>query len=202
LDSGRIAVWRDLLACTDWLDRTRTFARALRGAGHDPGGLLVVGTPQEEPWHLTAHLADEASLAGIPELAPTLVRWQPPTSAPAHLSIGIERLEQVRRRETVFVVAPDTPPDSLLERAWDARKVGATVLAMGREDGALEDVAHESLAVPPDNSSALIVPDFEVVSHLVSFTAAERSGGRWPSGMRNRLARLLDSVSGAAPGGR
>lgn len=199
MDSGRIAVWRDVLAGTGWLERTRAFGRALRGAGHDPGGLLVVGTPREEPWHLTAHLADEASLAGLPELAPTLVRWQPPPSAPAHLAIGIERLEQVRRRETVFVVAPDNPPDALLERAWDARKVGATVFALGREDGSLEEVAHQSLIVPPDNEISLVVPDFEVVSHLVSFTAAERSVMKAPRGVRVRLGRLLDAVSGAVP---
>lgn len=202
VDRGRIAVLRDLLGGTGWVERTRTFGRALRGAGHDPGGLLLVGTPQEEPWHLTAHLTDEAQLAGVPELAPTLIRWQPPPGAPAHLAVGLQRLEQVRRKETVFVVAPDAPPEALLERAWDARKIGATVLAIGREDDDLDGVAHESLAVPPDAQSSITVPDFELVSHLVSYAAGEPTPPRGMHGMRLKLARLLDSVSGSAPGGR
>jgi hypothetical protein len=202
VDRGRIAVLRDLLGGTGWVERTRTFAQALRGAGHSPGGLLLVGTPQEEPWHLTAHLTDEAQFAGIPELAPTLVRWQPPADAPAHLAVGLQRLEQVSRRETVFVVAPNSPPEALLERAWDARKIGATVLAIGRDDDDLGEVAHEALAVPPDAQSSITVPDFELVSHLVSFAAGEPVPPRGMQGMRLKLARLLDTVSGSTPGGR
>lgn len=202
MDRGRIAVLRDLLGGTGWVERTRTFAQALRGAGHSPGGLLLVGTPQEEPWHLTAHLTDEAQFAGIPELAPTLVRWQPPADAPAHLAVGLQRLEQVSRRETVFVVAPNSPPEALLERAWDARKIGATVLAIGRDDDDLGEVAHEALAVPPDAQSSITVPDFELVSHLVSFAAGEPVPPRGMQGMRLKLARLLDTVSGSTPGGR
>jgi len=49
--------------------------------GHDVGGLLIVGVPTEEPWHLTAHLDDQARLAREPQLAPVLVRHRVPPGA-------------------------------------------------------------------------------------------------------------------------
>jgi hypothetical protein len=151
----------------------------------------VVGTPTYEPWHVTAHLDDEARLAGIPELAPTLVRWAPPDGAPAHLAVGLARLEAAQRGETVFVVAEDSAPVPLLERVDDARRVGATILALDEGDPELDALAHEALAVPESLS-------FDAGQHLVSAAAGERdavrtAGGR---GLRARLARLLDTVSG------
>ncbi|MBM7790038.1 hypothetical protein [Tenggerimyces flavus] len=74
MDVDRARALRSVLSGTAWVERTRSFARALRFAGHDSGGLLLVGTPREEPWHLTAHLDDEARWSEIPELRPTLVR--------------------------------------------------------------------------------------------------------------------------------
>ena len=62
--------------------------------------------------------------------------------------VGLQRLEQVGRHETVFVVAPDAAPVPLLERVADARKVGATVFAIDAGDPDLEGLAHESLWVP------------------------------------------------------
>jgi len=147
-----------------------------------------VGTPDYEPWHVTAHLDDEARLAGIPELAPTLVRWAPPAGAPPHLSVGLARLEAAQRGETLFVVADDTAPVPLLERVDDARRVGATILALDEGDPELDALAHEALAVPESLS-------FDAGQHLVSAAAGEReaTGAR---GLRARLARLLDTVSG------
>jgi hypothetical protein len=202
LDRARVEVLRDLLASTGWVDRTRSFARSLRKArsGRTPGGLLVVGTPEEEPWHLTAHLDDEARFAGIPELTPTLVRWQVPDAAPPHLAVTMARLEQASRGETVFVVAPGTAPDPLLERVSDARKIGATVFAMDGGDAELESLAHDALVVPPGATAGIVVPDFDTVSHLVSLAAGEAdaasSRGERRRGFRNRLARMLDVVSG------
>ena len=72
MNADQVAALRVLLAPTGWLDRTRYFARTLRDCSRTPQGLLVVGTPDDEPWHMTAHLADEARLARLPELAPTL----------------------------------------------------------------------------------------------------------------------------------
>ncbi|MBX6371594.1 MAG: hypothetical protein IRZ02_04980 [Acidothermus sp.] len=153
MDRSRILVLRDLLAGTGWVERTVHFARCLRRARHDVGGLLLVGTPEEEPWHLAAHLSDEARLAGVPQLRPSLVRWSPPPGAPAHLAIGLERLETAGRRDTVFVVAPTKAPDPLLERVLDARKAGATILAVNDGDPELESLAHEALAVPPSEAA-------------------------------------------------
>jgi hypothetical protein len=126
------------------------------------------------------------------------VRWAPPPNAPPHLSVGLRRLEQIGRGETVFVVAPDSATAPLLERIADARRIGATVFAMDAGDPELEGLAHESLRVPAHAGQGLIVPDFDVISHLVSTAAGEAGsaagGGRF-GGLRRRLARMLDAVS-------
>jgi hypothetical protein len=177
------------MAGSSWLEQARVFGRALRTTPKSPGGLLVVGTPDYEPWHVTAHLDDESRLAGIPELTPTLVRWAPPAGAPPHLSVGLARLEAAQRGETLFVVAEDSAPVPLLERVNDARHVGATILALDEGDPELDALAHEALAVPEELLS------FDAGQHLVSAAAGERdaAGGR---GLRARLARLLDTVTG------
>lgn len=199
MDAEQVAALRELLSTTSWVTRTRSFAQTMRRSTTTPSGLLLVGTPDEEPWHLTAHLSDEARLSGIPELAPTLVRWQVPDGAPAHLSVTLQRLEAARRGETVLVVAEDTAPDALLERAWDARKLGATVLSLDGGDTELQGVAHESLTVV---SNDLVVPgvSFDTVQHLVSAAAGETgpagSAANGRRGFRDRLGHLLDVVSG------
>ncbi len=166
--------------------------RALRSSTTSAGGLLLVGTPTYEPWHLTAHLDDESRLSGFPELMPTLIRWSPPPDAPAHLRVGLSRLEAARRGETLFVVSEATAPVPLLERVNDARKTGATILSLGNADGDpdLDALAHESLAVPPSLS-------FDAGQHLVSAAAGERDTARGRKrGIRDLLARFLDTVSG------
>jgi len=190
-----VAALRILLGPSGWLEQTRSFARALRGRRPRAAGeLLLVGTPDEEPWHLAAHLDQESQLAGIPGLAPTLVRWSPPPGAPAHLSVGLARLEAARRGETLFVVSSLGAPPPLLERVHDARKVGATILALDAGDPELDEMAHEYLAVAP----GLAPVSFDAAQHLVSAAAGEpaaaRTGAR--TGLRGRLARLLDAVSG------
>jgi hypothetical protein len=197
MDRARIALMRDLLAGTGWVERTRSFGQALRRAPHDVGGLLVVGTPTEEPWHFAAHLDDEARWSDLPGLAPVLVRWSPPPNAPAHLAVGLQRLEQVARGETVFVVAPDVAPEQLLERVADARRIGATVFALDAGNTELEGLAHESLWVPGAPSEGIIVPEFDVVSHLVSAAAGESTTAAKSrvGAFRRRLGRILDTVS-------
>jgi hypothetical protein len=207
MDRARIALMRDLLAGTGWVERTRSFGQALRRAPHEVGGLLLVGTPTEEPWHFAAHLDDEARWSDLPGLAPVLVRWSPPPNAPPHLAVGLQRLEQIARGETVFVVAPDAAPEQLLERVADARRIGATVFALDAGNTELEGLAHESLWVPrtgnmggvasPASSEGIVVPEFDVVSHLVSAAAGESttaSRGRIGA-VRRRLGRILDAVS-------
>jgi hypothetical protein len=191
VDADQVATLRALLAGSRWLEQARVFGRALRTTPRSAGGLLVVGTPAYEPWHVTAHLDDEARLAGIPELTPTLVRWAPPPGAPAHLSVGLARLEAAQRGETLFVVAEDTAPVPLLERVNDARHVGATILALDEGDPELDALAHEALTIPESLS-------FDAGQHLVSAAAGERDSASAPRGrsLRERLARLLDAVSG------
>ena len=196
MDADQVNELRTLLEPSGWLERTKSFARAVRGVRPRAAGeLLLVGTPDEEPWHLAAHLDQESRLAGIPGLAPTLVRWSPPPGAPPHLAVGVGRLEEARRGETLFVVSPDAAPAPLLERVHDARKVGATILALDAGDPELDDMAHEYLAVAP----GLAPFSFDAAQHLVSAAAGELSASR--GGVRAALARFLDAVSGT-PAGR
>jgi len=191
MDADQVTALRMLLGSSSWLERARSFARALRGAApRTPGGLLIVGTPDDEPWHLAAHLDQESRIARVPGLAPTLVRWKPPAEAPPHLRIGLERIQGARRGETLFVVSTEAAPPPLLERLHDARKVGATILAMDAGDPDLDDMAHESFAVAP----GLAPVSFDAAQHLVSAAAGEPSPGR--TNLRTRLARLLDTVAG------
>jgi hypothetical protein len=203
VDADQVAALRTLLAPTGWPERTRAFARALRSGVRTPGGLLLVGTPSEEPWHLAAHLDEESRFAGLPELAPTLIRWAPPAGAPEHLRVGLRRLEAARRGEALFVVSPEAAPVPLLERVSDARRAGAVILALDQGDRELEDLAHEALTV----REAAAPLTFDAVQHLVSAAAGERGPGQpgqpgQPAGLRglrSRLARLLDTVSGSPP---
>jgi hypothetical protein len=197
MDADQVATLRALLSNNAWLDRVGVFGRALRRSTRTEGGLLVVGTPAQEPWHVTAHLDEESRLAGIPELTPTLVRWSPPPGAPPHLSVSLSRLEAARRGETLFVVAEDAAPAPLLERVNDARHVGATILALDGEDPELDSLAHESLTIPPQDELVSRLVSFDSAQHLVSAAAGtrDRSGSRG-AGVRARLARLLDVVSG------
>jgi hypothetical protein len=229
MDANQVATLRALLAPTGWLERTRAFAQGLRSATRLRGGLLVVGTPEEEPWHLTAHLDEESRLAGIPELMPTLIRWDPPTEAPAHLRIGLSRLEAARRGETLFVVTEQTAPVPLLERVNDARHTGATIFALDQGDPELDSLAHETLTVQNVSFGAaqhLVssacgdlgemdrpdVPDFGFVGEygiaarrMASAGTRSRGTTGYPvgnryrtgvRGLRDRVAHLLDTVSG------
>jgi len=177
------------MAGSRWLEQAGSLGHALRTSPRSAGGLLVVGTPDYEPWHVTAHLDDEARLSGVAELTPTLVRWSPPPGAPPHLAVGLARLEAARRGETLFVVAEGTAPVPLLERVSDARKTGATILALDSDDPELDALAHEALAVPRSLT-------FDAGQHLVSAAAGDRGSGPRGRSLRARLARLLDTVSG------
>ena len=194
VDRASAQALRELLASTGLVERTRGFGRALRRtrAGRDPGGLLVVGTREEEPWHFTAHLQDEAEWAGAPELRPTLVRWSPPADAPDHLAVDLSRLEAARRGESLLVVTPTNAGEMLLERVDDARHRGASVFAVAGGDPELEALAHEALVMESEPATASI--DFDAMTHLVSLATGEPLPAR--RGVRSRLGQLLDSLSG------
>jgi hypothetical protein len=193
VDADQVAALRAVLASTGWLERTRAFARVLRRS-RTPGGLLVVGTPGDEPWHLAAHLDEESRLWGVPELSPTLIRWAPPADAPPHLRVDMGRLERADRGETVLIVGTQIAPAPLLERVSDARK-RATVLALDQGDPELEQLAHEALTV----ASGTAPVSFDGAQHLISSAAGEPPG-LTRRGLRQRLSRVLDTVSGPAPG--
>ncbi|WP_405612517.1 hypothetical protein [Streptomyces sp. NBC_00076] len=207
MDAVRVALLREVLAGTEWLGATRRFAGTLRASvvSHG-GGLLLVGGPEYEPWHLAAHLVDEAAWSGTPELAPTLVRQDARPSDPAHLAVGPGRLAAARRGETLLVVSPTEPTASLLEGVHDARRAGATVLALGggaggggegRGAGELAAMAHEVLAVP-DGAEL----DLDTVQHLVSAAAGENavpSPARGRRRFRDRLSRLADELTAPPP---
>lgn len=208
MNADQVATLRALLAPTGWLDRTSGFARALRRSARTPNGLLIFGPERAEPWHITAHLADESRLADLPELAPTLVRWSPERGAPAHLSVGLDRLASATRAETLLVVSGGLAPAELLERVHDVRRAGATVFALDQDDPELDQLAHESLQVSPGTAPI----SFDAAQHLVSSAvtiepepgrfsiASPPSPGPGPAlaehRLRDRLARLLDAVSG------
>ncbi|WP_329277831.1 hypothetical protein [Streptomyces sp. NBC_01451] len=209
MDAVRVALLREVLAGTEWLGATRRFAGALRGSVVSyGGGLLLVGTPSYEPWHLAAHLVDEATWSGTPELAPTLVRHDPRASGPGQLSVGLGRIEAARRGETLLVVAPEEVGGALLERVHDARRGGAKVMVLGARsgpepgsgsgsgEGELVSMAHESLAVPDG-----LELDLDTVQHLVSAAAGENAVpvGRGRRGFRDRLARLADVLTAPPP---
>jgi hypothetical protein len=215
MDLARARLLLEALTPTGHVDRVREFAGSLRrSASRRSGGLLVVGTPGYEPWHFTAHLADEARYSGVPELEPTLVRWSVPADAPGHLAVPLDRLQAARRGETLMVVTEEVAPEALLERVADARKVGATIFTMDTGDRELGDLAHDALVLPPDPGPAGAGDDdaaldalpglapqlagypltFNVGQHVLPVAAGDQpSRARRAQG---KLARFLDVIAG------
>ncbi len=181
MDLGRLAALASELRRCAWWDDARALGRSARTSAERTSDLLVVGTPDEEPWHLVAHLADATRLASGPQVAPTLVRWRIPAGAPAHLSVGIDRLSDVRR-STLLVVAPEAAPAGLLQRVSDARNRGATVLSIGGDDGTLADLAHEAVLLTPADPVEL-----DLAGHVVGASVA--ADQRIPAQRSGWLAR-------------
>ncbi|MER5739336.1 MULTISPECIES: hypothetical protein [unclassified Streptomyces] len=196
MDAVRVALLREVLAGTEWPAATRRFAGTLRASVvPQRGGLLLVGTEAYEPWHLAAHLVDEAAWSGLPELAPTLVRHRARPGDPPHLAVGLGRLEAAGRGATLLVVAPERPEEGLLQRVHDARRAGATVLSLDGGDPEVRGLAHEALSVAEGAEV-----DLDTVQHLVGAAAGENSlpapRGR---GLRHRLSLLADRLTAPPP---
>jgi hypothetical protein len=159
--------------------QTLHFANALGGRRDTSNRLLVVGTPQFEPWHFVAHLAEEAKRGGRADLAPTLIRWDVPPGSPAHLSFSVNEVAQMTRSQTLLVVSSCSDSPELLERVTDAKKHGARILAVHRGDLALADLSHEMLSVDPVRTDH----DFDLTQHLVTDLAPMvelQERRRWP----------------------
>jgi len=175
MDNRQINRFRRLLRDLRLDEASREFGIALgTDDARRSSSLLVVGTPEFEPWHFVAHLADQARFASRPDLMPTWIRWAAPVGARAHLSITMDRLAAARRGDTVLVIAPNDATEQLLERVSDARHNGGRILTIHREDRELEGLAHEALEVP------MIAPlqTFDVVQHVVATSASGPSARR------------------------
>ena len=132
MDAVRVALLREVLAGTEWLQATRRFAAALRAVRRAARRRAAAGRHRRRT---------------SPGTWPPISTTRPPgrgcrscprpwcatgsrTPAPAHLAVGLGRLEAAGRGETLLVVAPEPPGAALLERVHDARRAGATVLAL------------------------------------------------------------------------
>jgi hypothetical protein len=145
VDLTKASLLREMLTGTELGSRTTEFAHLLRRFTTRTGGLMLFGPVDDEPWHLTAHLDDELHRAGIDDIRPALVRWSPPPDAPPHLSIGLDRLQEAGRGESLMVVAEKAPTDVLLERIDDVRRRGTTIFSIDNGNMDLASLSHESL---------------------------------------------------------
>jgi hypothetical protein len=197
VDLTKAALLREMLTGTEFATRTAQFAHSLRRFTTRPSGLMVFGPADDEPWHLTAHLDDELHRAGFEDMRPSLIRWSPPIDAPDHLRIGLDRLRDVGRGESLLVVSETDPAASLLERVDDVRRRGATVFSIdGGIDGGdseLATLSHETL-VPESLVTDLAIANggFETAQHLVSLAVADDNSS--PSGWRARLRAFIARV--------
>ena len=202
-----------MLTGTELGSRTTQFGYALRRFTTRRSGLMLFGPVDEEPWHLTAHLDDELHRAGIEDMRPSLVRWAPPPDAPPHLAIGLDRLRDAGRGESLLVVAEDAPGETLLERISDVRRRGTTIFSIGNGDNELTSLSHETLIpellIPegfgwtsrelydePQAAVTEVEPQtaegFETAQHLVSLATADAEAGQpgWRRRLRNTIERL------------
>ncbi|MGW4006364.1 hypothetical protein ACWEGM_32000, partial [Streptomyces nigra] len=116
--------------------------------------------------------------------------------------LGLAGFEPTRRGETLLVVEPGAdgpgpgPEAPLLERVYDARRAGATVLVLGTGEGELTEISHERLIVP--RGAEL---DLDTVQHLVSAAAGENPlpSRRGRRRLRDRLSRLADALTAPPP---
>jgi hypothetical protein len=154
--------WTRLLARTGV--EVRQFAQAVGRRSEHPSDLLIVGVPEFEPWHFTAHLAEQASRFGRQDLNPTLLRWHVPDGAPGHLAVPVDSLHTVHRHQTVLAIDPFGGDPELLERIDHAHRRGARILSLHRGHPELMDLSHETLSVDRQRPDQ----EFEVAQHLVT----------------------------------
>ena len=163
--------WARRVRNKSWYDDLRSLGRSLRSPRQESSRLHVVGHPEDQPWHLTAHLEMLADFRGLEELRPSLVR-------------GIEI--PARRNDAILVVSELRMPDEVLEQLDDARTHGATVLGLSTDNPDLDALAHEAVSLDLDRLDLGVnglVADFELASHLFGVAAATPD--------RRPLGRLL-----------
>ena len=174
MDVTNRSAWARFRSSSGWTRRAWELGQQLRPASSDAGRLFVVGTPAHDAWHVAAHLDDEATFSGVPALRPTLLRWQPPVAGPAHLRVSVDELRRSGRGRAVLVVAPDALADTELERLADARRAGATLLAVSsahQDVDELAGLAHDCAVVDSLAGSANGLEDMGFASHLITVSA-------------------------------
>lgn len=157
---------------------TLHFAHALGGRRDVSERLMVIGTPEFEPWHFVAHLAEEAKKDQRTDLIPTLMRWEVPKGSPPHLAVSVNELSKMSRNQTLLVVSSCIPSPQILERITDAKKRGTRIMAIHRDDEDLADISHEMLSVDPMRDDH----DFDLTQHLITDIAPmveRQERGRW-----------------------
>src|SRR5436305_6356590 len=107
--------WARRLRGASWYDELRNLGGALRAPRRESSRLLIVGHPEDQPWHLTAHLEMLAQFRQLPELYPTLVRSELIASHP---------------EDAILVVSELAVPEGILEQVQDARTQGSTVFGL------------------------------------------------------------------------
>jgi hypothetical protein len=119
--------------------QTLHFAGVLGGRGEESNRLLVMGTPEFEPWHFVAHMSEESERQGRSDLRPTLMRWAVPPGAPAHLAVSVDEITHATRNQTVLVVSSRARSWEMLERVSDAKRRGARIMSVHRGDDDLAE---------------------------------------------------------------
>ncbi len=147
---------------TSWYADLADLAASLRQARSLDGRLLVVGDPDDQPWHLTAHLDMFARYRCQPELAATLA--------------GERDLLQAGDDDTVLFVSQRTASPLVLQQLDDARGRGSAVLGLCTDDEELAGVAQHCvrLGTAPLHLDGLVAGDFEVATHVFGVAAGRR----------------------------
>jgi hypothetical protein len=177
------SAWTRFRSGAGWTRRAWELGQQLRPASESAGQLYVVGTPQNDAWHVAAHLDDEARFTGLTALRPRLLRWRPPADAPPHLRLGVDELRRGGHGRAVLVVAPDPLAEDQLERLADARRAGATLMALTSSDDELAGLAHECAVV----GSPAGLDDIGFAGHVVTVSAGTQLRRAAP---RRRFALL------------
>jgi len=163
----------------------RGFARALGDRYPASDRLFVIGTPECEPWHFVAHLAEQATRHGRTDLVPTLLRWKVPQGAPAHLAVSVDAMARASERHTFLVISAFGETPELLGRVSDAKRLGARIMSLHRGQPDLVDLSHETLSVDRSKEDHV----FEVTQHVVTDSApvtAISKSPRWGRSIRVR----------------
>jgi hypothetical protein len=143
----------------------RLFAGALGSRRGPSTELLVVGVPEFEPWHFVAHMGEQAFRYRRPDLMPTLMRWDIPQGAPAHLSVSVDSMRRASPGQTILVLNPScNGNDDLLERVADAKRRGSRIMTLHRGDTDLVDLSHETLSIEASRPFR----HFDLTQHVVT----------------------------------